>query len=361
MRVMQRLLGASIRPPTISPVGAGSRPASLSFPDARSYRRLFTGLVMKRSPGRVNRGGGWKDFLYHSAMLKMEADVARGYDVSTVLYPYGFELQAWGVVVDPVGRVFEVSSGPGELVELEYQGGCFRSEQEWRHRVGMRDRDAEHEVRRFYNRMRLDARNRIIVAGTVGFGLWDALWMSFDLNRAKELVAYHTDFVRAVFAFWGKFHLDVAGAMLDAGIRIVFLRENPLGFPSGGGLAALIDPLARDHYRELCRIVQGRGGCVILDCDADDTIETDFPRRWGFGGIGPLLFRDEDELLTARRALDDDLLLVAAVAFPDVRKRLDDNPRLASGVMLTAKLGHWFGVARQDEAANPFLPRAGAG
>lgn len=350
MHVVTKLLGSSIRPPTISPAGVVSRPTSLSFPDARSYRRLFTGLVMRRSPGRVNRGRGWKDFLYHSATLKMEADVARGYDVSVVLYPYGFELQAWGVVIDPVGRVFEVSPGPGGLLELEYQGGRFRSEQEWRRGVGARAPDVEDDVRRFYNHMRLDARNRIIVAGTVGFGLWDALWMSFDPSRARELVAHHSDFVRAVFAFWGRFHLDVAAAMLDAGIRIVFLRENAVGFPSGNGVAALIDPLVREHYRELCRIVQARGGCVILDCDADDTIETDFPRRWGFAGIGPLLFRDEDELLTARRALDDDLLLVGSVAFPDMRKRLDDNPRLASGIMLTAKPGQWFDMAGQDQA-----------
>ncbi len=53
---------------------------------------------------------------------------------------------------------------------------------------------------------------------------------------------------------------------------------------------------------------------MILDCDEDEIFETDYPDQWGFDGIGPLRFRDEEDLLAARRCLSDQLILVGTVA-----------------------------------------------
>jgi len=151
-----------------------------------------------------------------------------------------------------------------------------------------------------------------MVAGTVGFGLWDALWMSFDYETACLIIEEQSDFAISVLRYWAKFHLAAAEAMLDAGIQIIFFREHPDGLRQGEDTITRVDPFVREHLRDLSRTVHSRGGCLLLDCDADDMLHSAFPQEWGFDGIGPLMFRDQEDLLAAAAGLDQ-LLLVGAL------------------------------------------------
>ena len=118
-----KILSDRNEPATLSPIGDLARPNSLLFNDARAYEHLFSGHVMNRSPRRVRRKGLFYGFLRRSSLLKMEMDVAQGFDVSIVLYPLDMDLPAWGIAVDRVGRVFEVTFQREGLVEFSYQGG----------------------------------------------------------------------------------------------------------------------------------------------------------------------------------------------------------------------------------------------
>jgi hypothetical protein len=123
-------------------------------------------------------------------------------------------------------------------------------------------------------------------------------------------------FSSRVFQLWKDFHMSAVSAMLDAGIKLIFVRESPRGFPSGEEMASAIDPYVREHLLDITGAVKARGGRIFLDCDADEMLETDYPLKWGFDGIGPMLFRDEEDLLLARKSLSQELILVGSTAFP---------------------------------------------
>lgn len=324
--------------PTLSPVGDPSRPDCMLLTDVRAFRRLFTGRFMRRSPGRVKRMGLLDEFLHRSSLLKVKADMARSFDVSVVLYPIAMDLAAWGIVVDSVGRVFEAKSEDSGFLELSYQGGCCRTRRDWQRLVGSREMDEEKDIRLFFNKLRVMVGGRIILAGTMGFGLWDALWMSFDLERAVHMLTHDPNFARRVFLYWKDFHMSAVWAMLDAGIKLIFFRESPRGFPLSQEVAAAIDPYVREHLREITGAVKARGGRIFLDCDANDMLETDYPLHWGFEGIGPMLFRDEEDLLLARKSLSQELILVGSTAFPKRLPALEDRFR-ACGPSETVKSG----------------------
>jgi hypothetical protein len=267
----------------------------------------------------------------------MEMDVAQGFDVSIVLYPLDMDLPAWGIVVDKVGRVFDVTCRPEGTVEFKYQGGWCRNKQEWELLVGPQVVCEEDNIRRFYNGVMKLARGRVLVAGTVGFGLWDALWMSFDFENACRMLASDPDFVYAVLDCWKRFHLGGVRAMLDAGVKMIFFKEHAGGFPESQEIASVIDPFVREHLNELCRMVRSRGGCIFLDCDADDMIETDYPMKWGFDGIGPMLFRDGDDMIGARASLDEQLILVGSMTLPHLREPLFKKRNLTRKLVMAGK------------------------
>jgi hypothetical protein len=315
-------------------VGDVTRPGCLSFLGAEAYESLFCGRFHKRSPGRVRRTGLLDRFLFRSSLSKIEADAAKRFDISVVLYPMGMDLAAWGIVVDRVGRVYELNSRPERVVEFSYQGGCCKSRRDWRLLVGTRRPDPEQRMRMFYNRASRLARGRMTIAGTVGFGLWDALWMSFDLERAVGLLEHESEFAEAVFRYWREFHLASVRAMLDAGIKLIFFREHPEGFPQGLDLAARVDPFVRECLKDLSRTVHSRGGFFFLDCDADEMLHTDFPVQWGFDGIGPLLFRDGEDLLEAAAGLHEELFVVGAVCAPFERERRTEGLKKGARIIL---------------------------
>jgi len=361
-------------PPILSPVTDVSRPDSLLYEDAGGYRRLFSGLVLRRSVQRVERRGLINRFLQGSSLAKIDADVARGVDISVVLYPVGLQIEAMGMVFDRVGRIFEVTSREDGRLELRYQGGRCRSVNDWRAAVGMRPIHEEDVVRLFYNTARKRAASRVLVAGTVGFGLWDALWMSFDIDRALDLVSRDPDFVKGVFRHWKDLHLSLVRAMLDAGVKLIFLREHQHGFPPGRHVAELIDPLVGEHLLEITKAVRSRGGCAFLDCNADEMLETDYPVKWGFDGIGPLRFRDPEDLMAAARSVNDRLFVVGslgvapsdAATFPDgsplrriilAQRSLDHDrtrsvaPREPRGTLWTFPLGCRILTSRMEGTA----------
>jgi hypothetical protein len=315
--------------PSLSPVGDPSRPDCILLTDAHAFRRLFTGRFMRRSPGRVRRMGLLDEFLHRSSLLKVKADMARGFDVSVALYPVAMDLAAWGIVVDRVGRVFEAKPEEGGFVELAYQGGCCRTRKDWISLVGSRQHDEENNIRLFFNKLRAMVAGRITLAGTMGFGLWDALWMSFDMASARHTLSHDPSFASRVFLLWKEFHMSAVSAMLDAGIKLIFFRESPRGFPPSEEVASAIDPYVREYLLDLTGAVQARGGRIFLDCDANEMLETDYPLKWGFDGIGPMLFRDEEDLLLARKSLSDELILVGSTAFPKRVQVWQDRPSSA--------------------------------
>ncbi len=337
VKSIKKMLSDRNEPATLSPMGDLTRPNSLFFNDACAYKHLFWGRIMNRSPRRVSRKGLFNGFLSGCCKFKTEIDAQQGFDVSTVLYPLDMDLPAWGIVVDRVGRVFDLTLQHEGLLELSYQGGCCRNKQDWEISVGSRALYEEDNVRSFYNRVKRLARGRIIIAGTVGFGLWDALWMSFDFKNACRMLTSNPDFVHGVFRYWKRFHLGAAGAMLDAGVKMIFFREHAGGFPRSHDMASIIDPFVREHLHELSALVRSRGGCILLDCDADEMIETDYPVRWGFDGVGPMLFRDGDDLIGACRSLDEQLILVGSVTYPYFREPLLKKRNLTKRIVMAGK------------------------
>lgn len=309
----RNLLTDRVGPATLSPVFELNRPDSIAVRDAKGYARLFSGLVMKRSPARVSERGLFQEFLGRSSRLKLEDDLVHGFDISVIPYHVRMDLKAWGVVLHPTGRVLAATPREDGLLELTYQGGFCRSKQDWRRLAGRRHPNSADAVRQFYNKMRGLAAHRAIVAGTVGFGLWDTLWMSFDMERACRMLTDEPDFSRAVFDYWQEFHLEAVAAMLDAGIKLILFREHPRGFGERG-MAEKLDATLGDRFREMTRLVHARGGCVFFDCDEDEIFETDYPMQWGFDGLGPMRFRDREDLVAARRCLDDRLILVGTLA-----------------------------------------------
>ncbi|MGB6063273.1 MAG: hypothetical protein WBG50_00590 [Desulfomonilaceae bacterium] len=339
MKSIKKMLSDRNEPATLSPMGDLTRPNSLFFNDACAYKHLFSGRVMSRSPRTVSRKGLFNGFLRHGCQLKVEIDVAQGFDVSTVLYPLDMDLRAWGIVIDRVGRLFDLNIQYQGLVELSYQGGCCRNKQDWEVLVGSHALSEEDNVRGFYNKVKRLAHDRVIIAGTVGFGLWDAFWMSFDFKNAFRMLASDPDFAHRVFRHWKRFHLGAVGAMLDAGIKMIFFREHAAGFPRSLDIASIIDPFVQEHFHELSAAVRSRGGCILLDCDADEMIETDYPVRWGFDGVGPMLFRDGDDMIGACRSLDEQLILVGSVTFPYFREPLFKKRNLTKRIVMAGKSG----------------------
>jgi hypothetical protein len=347
VEAIKNLFSNRMEPPTLSPIGEIERPGSLLFDGARAYESIFGRRLMRRSPARVRRAGLLDRFLLRSSLRKIEADAAGNFDISVVLYPMGMDLAAWGIVVDRVGRVFEISPRPDGLVELSYQGGCCRTKREWKTLVRTRPPDDEQQIRMFYNLARKLAGGRIVVAGTVGFGLWDALWMSLDYEAACLLMEQQPDFATCVLRYWAEFHLDAVKAMLDAGIKIISFKEHPDGFPPGEDTITRVDEFVRDHLRDLSRTVHSRGGCLLLDCDADDMLHSDFPREWGFDGIGPLLFRDREDLIAAAAGLDH-LLLVGALQPGDAVGRSGARLHHSGRVIMAHKPGDVVAAEERD-------------
>lgn len=322
MQSIAELMKTRNRPLVLSPMGAVARPGSLIFPDGRAYQKLFSGPILKRSPAQVHRMGLLNRLLGRSSLRKIVTDAQAGFDVSVVSYPMKVNLPAWGVVTDVVGRSFYTAVAEDGTLELSYQGGLCHFKGDWAMQV---KKDCAHEARRvghFYRKARQLAGDRIAVAGTLGFGFWDALWMSFDMKQARDMLSTDPDFVQTVFSHWRRFHIAAVRAMMDAGIGTILHCEHPDGFPSGGDTAAWLDPLLGDYLRELTGCVRLRGGCTFLSCNADEMLETDFPVRWGFDGIGPMLFRDEDDLIAAAQSLSEDLLLVGSVSIPNTDESL---------------------------------------
>ncbi|MBI5570862.1 MAG: hypothetical protein HY914_13035 [Desulfomonile tiedjei] len=338
MEPIRKILSDRNGPLTLSPAGDIYRPEVMLFSDADAYRRLFSGVLVKRSPARVGRRGLFQEFLNRACLQKLEDDVRRGFDVSVVPYPLKLDLRAWGVALDPVGRIWGVRTTDADMLEMEFHGGCCRSKDDWECLVGEKAPDETDPVLRFYNRARLLGGKRVILAGTVGFGLWDALWMSFDFDRACDLLAEDEDFAVKVFSFWKSRHVAAVTAMLDAGVKLIMFREHPAGFPASRGMAERLDPYLRDNFQELSRTVHARGACVFLDCDAEDIFETDFPLEWGFDGIGPLLFRDDGDLQAARRCMARDLFLVGTMASPPSCPSLAREIGSTRRVMITNEL-----------------------
>jgi hypothetical protein len=289
---------------------------------------------MRRSPAQVAKKGLFRSFLERSSLLKLDHDLVHGYDISVVPYPLRLNLAAWGVVLHPAGRILEVKARDDGLLDLTYQGGLCRSGQDWRCLVEKPAADEQDSIRRFYNQVRVLAGERILLAGTVGFGFWDALWMALDFDRAGEMLRDDPEFVDTVFQHWHGYHLGAASAMLDAGIKLIVVRENPRGFPSTSGMVTRLDAFLGQRFKELSKTVHDRGGCLFLDCDADEIFETDYAYDWGFDGIGPLLFRDEDDLSAARKSLSDQLLLVGTVSYGSSRPR-EGKPRFPRGLIIT--------------------------
>lgn len=358
---VRNLLETRNTPPILSALGDASRPGELLFDAACEYRNLFIGPLMRRSPAAVNRKGLLDGLLARACLGKVILDAEQGHDVSVVLYPLSLSLAAWDLVTDAAGRVYEVSAPDSGPLELSYQGGVCHSRQDWEQKVRHHPRNLRHRVRNFYRRALELADHRIEVAGTVDLGLWEALWMSFDFAAASDMLDRDPEFVQEVFARCKHFLSAAFRGMVEAGIRTVFYREHSAGFPPGLEMMSRLDAFIGDHLRELTMIVRAAGGSVFLDSNADETLETDFPLRWGFDGIGPMMFRDEDDLEAAATVLSEDLLLVGMLRVSSPGERL--RASVGAGRVLLAAPPWCMNRLREPEAlpsdAEPVGPHPG--
>lgn len=323
-----------IRPRVLSPFVDPTAPENLEFLGAERFWGLFECRNYERSPRPFLKNDPAHACFGDAAEAKLRSDTDMGYDISIVPYPLGFDPKGWGILSDRVGRLFAVTQTRGDTVQLQYQNGRCRSFRDWHEVVECQNSEEQDRIRCFYNSMRLRADRKIAIAGTVGFGLWDAFWMTFDFDAAREMLSAQPDFADMVFRYWKSFHVGAVSAMLDAGIKLIFMREDPKGFSRSRGLSRRLDPFLRSHFSEVSYVVHSRGGSLFFDCDADEMIETDYPAQWGFDGIGPLLFRDADDLIAARRSLNEDLVLIGATLFPIFPGFLAEKDSLAQNLVL---------------------------
>ena len=98
---------------------------------------------------------------------------------------------------------------------------------------------------------------------------------------------------------------------------------------------------------------------MFLDCNADEMLETDYPLEWGFDGIGPMHFRDGNDVREAALGLSDDLILVGTVMDPALPTELSQWMKREERVVLTKKpeihAGHDFSESRELSGADvPF-------
>ncbi len=314
---LEKILRLEDKAPSLSPVYDPMKSDCIVLTGAHNFQKLFSGKFLGRSPASITKKGLLQEFVEKSCMLKVKADIFRGFDISMALYPSELELAAWGIVIDRVGRVYQADLEQQHYVELAYQYGACSGRKDWERIVAKWDPNEEERVRRFYGKLRVMSAKRIKIAGTVGFGLWDALWMSFDLKTAYQILDNHVDFLQDFLDYWLQFHLSSIRGMLAAGIEIVFIRENPTGFFNFGPSAELMNKRLGPFYSRITKAVTDNGGLIFLDCDTDDAISMDYPLEWGFNGIGPMLFRDDDELSQAREILSPELTLIGYTSFSE--------------------------------------------
>jgi hypothetical protein len=303
--------------PALSPIYNPAFPNSIVLPGAQNSAKLFSRARFRLSLGRSGRKELLQDVFQKGCMLKVKADIADGFDVSMALYPSELEPAAWGIMIDRAGRIFEANSEKEGLLEFVYRGGSCNGHEDWMRIVASKDPDERERVRHFYNKLRIMTSKRITLAGSVGFGLWDALWMAFDLRAGREILVNEPVLAQEVFEYWRQFHLSAVRGMLEAGLDIIFLRENPSGFLMAPEMGPLMDRFLGPHYRRITREVSDSGGVIFLDCDTDAMLETDLPLKWGFQGVGPMLFRDEEDLLAARRSVSGELILIGSTVLPE--------------------------------------------
>ncbi len=342
------------RPRILSPVADPASPDAIKFEGAERFWRIFRGRNAGRSALTFRKNTSVQDLFEHLAEAKLRSDVDMGYDISVVPYPLGFNPEAWGVLTDRVGRLFAALPSSGDTVELRYQSGRCRSLRDWRELVESPNPEEQDQIRGFYNRIRLIADKRITVAGTAGFGLWDALWMVFGFDTSLEMLSRDPDFANIVFRHWKSFHLGAVSAMLDAGIKTILFRENSRGFSQVRGLSMRLNPFLKSCLAELSHAVHSRGGSLFLDCDADEMIETEYPTQWGFDGIGPLLFRDMEDLISARRSLNESLVLVGATLFPFMPGIMDAKDTHGKNLILAIANGSIPALDRKEISPGGF-------
>ncbi|WP_041286442.1 hypothetical protein [Desulfomonile tiedjei] len=336
-----------IRPRLLSPFYNPIMPDVVSFSRADALRRSFKRRFLRSPANRFFSRDSIQKILERAVEIKVEADA--GYDISVALYPYGFRFLGQGVLSDGAGRTFSLLHADEGPVQLLYQGGTCRTIQDWRSKVAKIPDDTDN-IRSFFNSLRAATQERIALAGTVGFGLWDALWMSFDFPTAVRMLSMDPEAARMIFRYWCSFHAAAAGAMLDAGLKMIVLREHPAGFPESWGMSRILDPFLREYCQELARIVIQRGGMLFLDCDADEMIETDYPAHWGFNGIGPLRFRDLDDLIAAKKSMNDTLILAGLTTLP-IFGQIFLEKSLASRLILAQMNDGWLARNGAEESS----------
>jgi len=304
-----------VRPRILSPLSDPGVPESFRFEGVGRFLRIFDRSRAGLGPS-VRKKEMLHRFFEELAEAKLRSDIDMGYDISIVPYPLGFDLKGWGILSDRVGRLYSATPDSGNVAELRYENGSCRTMRDWRALVESQNPDEYDRIRFFYNRIKAITEKGVLVAGTIGFGLWDALWMAFDFKTAVRMLSGDPDFAALVFRHWKSFHIGAVSAMLDAGIKMIFFRENARGFSLSSEVSARLDPFLRASFDELSHVVHTRGGTLFFDCDADEMIETEYPIRWGFDGVGPLLFRDMEDLLSARKVVNENLVLIGTSLCP---------------------------------------------
>ena len=114
--------------PALSPIHDPATPNLILMPGAHNFSKLFSGSTLRLALGRAKRKELLQDSFQKSCLLKVRADMARGFDVSMALYPSELEPAVWGIIIDRGGRIIEANSEKEGLLELVYQG-ALRTDQ----------------------------------------------------------------------------------------------------------------------------------------------------------------------------------------------------------------------------------------
>jgi uroporphyrinogen-III decarboxylase len=152
-----------------------------------------------------------------------------------------------------------------------------------------------------------------MTAAALTFGIWDAFWTAFGWDNAWKILRETPDAAQEILDYWTLQRTHTVEALLETGVKIIFLKEHGDGFPAVDGRSTLSVSLV-ERMRRITDPVREAGALIFLDCDANAPVCADFAERCGFSGIGPMVFSTVSELEEARRLLSGDLILIGSTA-----------------------------------------------
>ena len=125
---------------------------------------------------------------------------------------------------------------------------------------------------------------RICLFGDAGVELYSRPYLAMGIESLALNMRKNPAFVRQFIQRLEEFSLKTIGAMMDAGVRVVF-RQDDFAFKTGPQMnPKIFDEFFGPSYTRICQYVHDRKGTVFIHSCGDNTRMFDYFIKWGFDG-----------------------------------------------------------------------------